>query len=46
MDTMINALNIAGANSRPAPGFSAAPISSHRFIRLWLSSYPLGGSSL
>ncbi|MDB6032621.1 MAG: hypothetical protein JWM16_2959 [Verrucomicrobiales bacterium] len=26
----------------PALGFSAAPISSRRFIRLWLSSYPLG----
>jgi len=24
-------------------GFSAAPISSRRFIPLWLSSYPLGG---
>jgi hypothetical protein len=33
---------IAGANSRPALGFSAAPISSRRFIPLWLSSYPLG----
>jgi hypothetical protein len=33
---------IAGANSRPAFGFSAAPISSRRFIALWLSSYPLG----
>src|SRR2546430_119303 len=34
---------IAGVNSHPAHGFSAAPISSRQFIRLWLSSYPLGG---
>src|SRR5438445_12417341 len=32
----------AGANSRPGLGFSAAPVSSRRFIRLCLSSYPLG----
>jgi hypothetical protein len=29
-------------NSGPAFGFSAAPISRRRFLRLWLSSYPLG----
>jgi hypothetical protein len=29
-------------HSRPALGFGAVPISSRRFFRLWLSSYPLG----
>src|SRR3954471_120352 len=29
------------ANSRPAHGFSAAPVLRRRFIWLWLSSYPL-----
>jgi hypothetical protein len=28
---------ITGANSRPVLRFRAAPISSHRFIPLWLS---------
>ena len=38
---MTHTPKIAGANSRPALGFSAAPISSRRSIRLWLSFYPL-----
>jgi len=32
---------IAGANSGPAFGFSAAPVFRRRFFPLWLSSYPL-----